>query len=105
MAKGTVLSEKQIKDIRHKIENILANSGKNADGRQLFRIEEWDQDIDPNSKYTFSYIPESGEEGAADYESERIEFVIGGGEAGNSHWANYLDDLKRVGAKIEIVER
>ena len=40
MAKGTVLSEKQIKDIRHKIENILANSGKNADGRQLFRIEE-----------------------------------------------------------------
>ena len=40
MAKGTALSEKQIKDIRHKIENILANSGKNADGRPLFKIED-----------------------------------------------------------------
>lgn len=101
MAKGTALSEKQIKDIRHKIENILANSGKNADGRQLFRIEDWDQDIDPNSKYTFSYIPESGEAGAADYESERIEFVICGGEIGNGHWENYLDDLNDIFIRIK----
>lgn len=101
MAKGTALSEKQIKDIRHKIENILANSSKNADGRPLFKIEDWDQDIDPNSKYTFSYIPESGEDGAADYESERIEFVIGGGETGNGHWENYLDDLNDIFTRIK----
>lgn len=35
-----MLSEKQISDIRHKIENILASCGKNADDKQLFRIED-----------------------------------------------------------------
>ena len=31
--------------------------------------------------------------------------MISGFEAVNKSYPNYLDDLKRVGAKIEIVER
>lgn len=96
-----MLSEKQISDIRHKIENILASCGKNADDRQLFRIEDWDQDTDPTSKYTFTYIPESGEEGTADYQAERIEFAIGGGENGSGNWENYLDDLTTIFEQIK----
>lgn len=101
MAKDTCLSEKQIQDIRKQIEDILASSGENVDGHQLFRIEDWDQDSNPDSSYTFKYIPESGEEYTADYESERIEFALGGGENGCGHWEDYLGDLEDIFKQIK----
>ena len=76
------LNEEQIGQFRSVIEEILAEY-HNDEYDMGFSIADWD-DKDPETEdndsiYHFRYIPESGEEGTADYQSERFEFTISGG--------------------------
>ncbi len=98
------LDEKQIGQFRSAVEKILAKY-HNDEYNMGFSIADWD-DKDPetednNSMYHFRYIPESGEEGTADYQSERFEFTISGGLNGAGHWEDYLKELSEIFDSIE----